>query len=145
MDKVENVLKSLFFSFEEGNQKVEGYIAVFKNWRKIVGDERLAEHSRLEEIEGNRIRISFDHPGWIQKFKIKEFQILERIQSYIPHLLIKSTILHLRDERIELPKESKEEKKVISKERNHSDISQIKNSELKELLENLKSKINDQY
>lgn len=142
MEKAEEIISALFDN--KRGLESESYVRVFKSWQNIVQDSRLADHCRIEDINGNSIRISFDHPGWIQQFKMNQKMILKRLNDQYRDLNITSVVMHLRDEKLP-EKRIKPEVPVNdnkSKDQNYKkDLSSIKDDELKLRLENLKKKL----
>jgi hypothetical protein len=142
MEKAEDIISALFnnSSSEHGS-----FVQINRNWRKIVGDERLADHCRPEDMDGNSMRISFDHPGWIQSFKMNQRLILKRINTQYPDLNIQSLILYLKDGEHVPRRVKKAEKPVPEEEKKaiRADFSGIEDDELKQRLMNLKKKMDN--
>ena len=140
MEKAEDIISALF---NKSSSDHGSFVGINRNWKNIVGDERLSDHCRPEDMDGNSMRISFDHPGWIQSFKMNQTMILKRINNQYPDLNIQSLILYLKDgDRVprKIVKEEKpavEEKKVKLK----SNFSEIEDDELRKRLMDLKKKI----
>ena len=94
-------------------------------------------------MDGKSMRISFDHPGWIQSFKMNQHTILKRINMQYPDLNIQSLILYLKDGDKVPRRTPVQEKPVIEekKEKLKSDFSGIEDDELRKRLMDLKKKM----
>jgi hypothetical protein len=66
-------------------EKANHYNSFFRSWRTIVGLD-IASHTRVHEIEGWKLIIEADHPGWAQKIEWKKRAILREIQKRYPEL-----------------------------------------------------------
>ncbi len=140
MEKAEDIISALFnnSSSEHGS-----FVKISKNWRYLVGDERLGDHCRPEDIEGGNMRISFDHPGWIQSFKMNQITILKRINKQYPELKIQSLTLYLKDGN-KVPRRIKKAEEPVPEEKKKTvkaDFSGIEDDELKKRLMDLKKKM----
>jgi len=140
MDKADKIISSLFD--KKGNSESQLYSDLFKKWKNILQDERLADHCRLEDISGHTVRVSFDHPGWIQVFKMNQMQIMRRLNRNYPGLNISSVTMHLRDEKIILPRPKiplSSQSETDHKARNFKgNLNEIKDEDLRNVLKNLK-------
>jgi len=142
MEKAEDIISAIFD--RKAGIESESYNRAYKNWHNIVQDKRLADHCRLEDISQNSIRVSFDHPGWIQVFKMNQKMILRRLNSQYKDLNINSVSMHLKDQKFSEKKikpEPLESDTKVSKNSFKGDMSSIKDDELKLRLENLKKKL----
>ncbi|WP_168203521.1 DciA family protein [Oceanispirochaeta crateris] len=139
MDKADQIISNLFNI--QGNSESKGYREAYKNWKKIIGDERLSDHCKLEDISNHAIRVSFDHPGWIQVFKMNQSRILKRLNTQYPNFSITSVSMHLNNEKFVQNKaeEKKEIKPPATKNQSfNGDLKSINDNELKMRLESLK-------
>lgn len=142
MEKAEDIISAIFD--KKAGIESKSFVRAYKNWQNIVQDNRLADHCRLEDISNNSIRVSFDHPGWIQVFKMNQRMILQRLNSQYKDLHINSVSMHLKDqkfhEKIVKPEPVKNDIKVNKKDFK-GNMSSIKDDELKLRLQNLKKKL----
>jgi hypothetical protein len=60
------------------------YSALFSSWRSIVGDDKLAAHSRIRELERSVLLVEADHPGWIQILQTREKDLLDALRRRFP-------------------------------------------------------------
>ena len=140
MEKAEDIVSALF---NNSSSKHGSFVKIYKNWKNIVGDARLADHCRPEDIDRGSMRISFDHPGWIQSFKMNESTILKKINNQYPELNIQSVILYLKDGEKVPHRVEKKDISVSEKDNTplKGDFSKIKDDDLKKKLMDLKKKI----
>jgi len=139
VDKADKIISSLFEN--NGNTKSHPYSELFKKWKSIILDDRLADHCRLEDINNHSIRVSFDHPGWIQVFKMNQKQIMARLNNQYPGLDISSVSMHLRDEKLPPPPPPRPDQPVEkegSQKSYRENLNDIKDEDLKNMLRNLK-------
>jgi hypothetical protein len=139
MDKADTIISNLFNI--RGYSESKGFMEAYKNWKKIIGDERLSDHCKLEDINDNSIRVSFDHPGWIQVFKMNQSNILRRLNTRYPNFTITSVSMYLKDDKIPstLPLRRKENTPDKTESIQYKgNLKSIKDDELKMRLENLK-------
>ncbi len=87
MKKASELIDQIFSSLSIDQHK--GSISLFDEWEHIAG-AKIAEHSRIKEIEGKSIIIAVDHPGWSQVIQLKKKQILHEIHKRYPELEITS-------------------------------------------------------
>lgn len=83
MKQIGDILKSLFDNLE--NHEAGKYTALFKKWDEIIGKE-LAGHVIIKDVEQDRVLVEIDHPGFIQRFQMKERYFLKIIQNTYPNL-----------------------------------------------------------
>jgi hypothetical protein len=69
-------------------EKAENYNSFFRSWKTIVGLD-IASHTRVHEIEGWKLIVQADHPGWAQKIEWKKRSILKEIGKRYPELGIR--------------------------------------------------------
>lgn len=142
MEKAEEIISAIFD--KKAGIESESYVRAYKNWQNIIKDQRLSDHCRLEDISKNSIRVSFDHPGWIQVFKMNQKMILQRLNSQYKDLHINSVSMHLKDQKFtqkKLKPDASENDNKVDKKDFKGNMSSIKDDELKLRLENLKKKL----
>jgi Dna[CI] antecedent, DciA len=142
MEKAEEIISAIFD--KKAGIESESYVRAYKNWQNIIQDQRLSDHCRLEDISKNSIRVSFDHPGWIQVFKMNQKMILQRLNSQYKDLHINSVSMHLKDQKFtekKLKTNVAENDNKVNKKDFKGNMSSIKDDELKLMLENLKKKL----
>lgn len=81
-----DIIKSIFEKITPA--KGEKYHEFSSVWTEIV-DEELAFHVKPEDISNGVLLLRADHPGWIQKIKMKERDILSSVNGRYPELEIK--------------------------------------------------------
>lgn len=86
MEKAGDILKILLS--EENLKDHNKTASLFHSWPQMVGD-RLADHSRVKDLEADWLIICVDHPGWYQMLQFKEQGILESLRRKYPSLKIK--------------------------------------------------------
>ncbi len=84
MDNMDEILISLLHLNISSEEKE--YIRLYQNWNKVLNDKTLENHCRLEGLENRILKVSLDHSGWIQLFKMKEADILEILKNDYPSL-----------------------------------------------------------
>jgi len=65
-----------------------GYTHFFSGWEKIAGADT-AMHVFPRDIVNNVLILETDHPGWIQKIRMRQESLLKAIRSKYPDLEIK--------------------------------------------------------
>lgn len=145
MDKADQIISILFDKVNPSESR--NYTDIFKRWKTIVQDDRLADHCRLEDIQGHSIRVSFDHPGWIQLFKMNQSEIINRLNRQYAGLNISSVSMHLRDEKFNLPPVKTRNKDIPETEDAgvkdiKTSLNDIKDEDLKSILKNLRKTLN---
>ncbi len=112
MEKAGKILKEYLEKVKkyENPQKTE----IFGKWTEIIG-KNSAEHVQIKELEKKTLFLEVDHPGWYQKVKFKEKEILKKIKSLYRELDIQTirTVLIMRPR---VKKAAKPEKKENSEE-----------------------------
>ena len=144
MEKAENIISRIFDGKADKNSS--GFVKVFTHWNYILQDKRLADHCHLEDINDNSIRVSFDHPGWIQIFRMNQSSILRRLNSHYKNLHVSSVIMYLKDQKLPsqpLSRKVMEEKKEKKGEKKEFTVNlqDIRDDELKDMLQNLGDKL----
>ncbi len=141
MEKAEEIISLLF---DRNVQKEsQSYVNINRKWSDILQDSRLADHCRLEDIENGSIKVSFDHPGWIQVFKMNQTAILRRLNQKYANLNIHSVSMYLKDQKIPERKVVEVESAPPEPEKRDykGNMKSIKDDELKLRLENLRKKL----
>lgn len=77
-------------------EKAQQYNSFFRSWRTIVGID-IASHTRVHEIEGWKLIVQADHPGWAQKIEWKKRTILQEIRKRYPELGIRDLRIWIVD------------------------------------------------
>ncbi len=145
MDKAEDIISEIFGSKLDG--RLTEIPHVLKNWKKILIDERLADHCKFEDVTENQLVVSFDHQGWIQVFKMQQRQILSNFNRYFKGDSKITSVRMLMRADIESYRSSGKNRKVreISKEEREysapASIESIQDSDLRQGLENLRKKL----
>jgi predicted nucleic acid-binding Zn ribbon protein len=65
-----------------------GYTHFFSGWEKIAGADT-ATHVFPRDIVNNVLILETDHPGWIQKIRMRQESLLKAIRGKYPDLEIK--------------------------------------------------------
>ncbi len=91
-------LLAAFFD-EETRRRGDRFAGLFGSWKRIAG-ERLAAHSRVQDIENGILVVEAEHPGWIQLLQFKQAEMLEAARSLFPELELRGISFRLaRDDR----------------------------------------------
>ena len=56
---------------------------LLEEWPDIVGSE-VAQHLKICDIVGKELRLSADHPGWIQIGNFRKREFLDKIKRNFP-------------------------------------------------------------
>ncbi len=75
-----------------------GYTHFFSGWEKIAGADT-AMHVFPRDIVNNVLILETDHPGWIQKIRMRQESLLKAIWSKYPGLEIKRIRIVIGDGR----------------------------------------------
>jgi hypothetical protein len=59
------------------------YSELFSSWKSIAG-EKIASHSRVQDLEHSVLLVEADHPGWIQILQTKEKDLLDTLRRRFP-------------------------------------------------------------
>jgi hypothetical protein len=59
------------------------YSELFTSWQNIAG-EKIAAHSRIQDLEHSILLVEADHPGWIQILQTKEKYLLDSLRRRFP-------------------------------------------------------------
>jgi hypothetical protein len=81
MKKAGDLLTSFFD--ERLIKTAREYSELFSSWQSIAG-EKIADHSRIRELERSILLVEADHPGWIQILQTREKDLLNTIQRRFP-------------------------------------------------------------
>jgi hypothetical protein len=125
--------------------ELQVYSSFFKNWKSIVG-EKIACHSKIKDIRNKIVVIEAEHPSWIQLIRIRESEILKKIQQKYTDLDIRGISICLRDTidpqgtRFEPPAKAPEEE-ISTPIQGKRSVPRGENPELDKVLEKLKAAI----
>ncbi|MCA9396285.1 MAG: DUF721 domain-containing protein [Candidatus Omnitrophica bacterium] len=73
---VGDLVKNLIKEIDSGNKIAEEDI--LKTWKSIVG-EQAAKVTKPLEIRNAKLKISVQHPGWVQELTIRKRDILKKL------------------------------------------------------------------
>jgi hypothetical protein len=100
MKKAGDLLSSFFD--KEFLETAQGYSSLFSSWRLLITEQfgpktgdRVADHSRIRELERSVLLIETDHPGWIQILQTRRSQLLEAIRRRFPSLSVRGLSFRL--------------------------------------------------
>lgn len=145
MDKAGDLLDKLPF-FENVDQKSgKIYSRMFKSWERIVGP-KLADYSRIVDLNHKTLVVEVDHPGIIQLLQMKYSQILSNLKNKYPELEINDIRMFVKNAKYAKGMAVKNEfyagdKEIKSENSDESErIKNIENSEFRDLLLNMKKR-----
>jgi hypothetical protein len=69
-------------------------VSLFSSWNELL-DPDLRYHAEAVDIKNNALVVEIDHPGWMQIFRLKQKQILKRVQKKYPELNINTIQMKL--------------------------------------------------
>ncbi len=85
MERVGEILKKFF---EEKGLSFSGReVKIFTGWNSLV-EPNIARHSRVIEVEENKLIVEVDHPGFSQLIYLKKNVILNKLNREYPDLVI---------------------------------------------------------
>jgi hypothetical protein len=89
-------VSSLLSSFFDAEKRMQGgrYADLFGSWKRIAG-ERLAAHSRVQDIENGILIVEAEHPGWVQLLQLKQAEIQAEATRLFPELGIRGISFRL--------------------------------------------------
>ncbi len=90
------VLKTLFDRLLPDD--AAGYTGFFSGWEKIAGAET-AMHVYPKDIVNNILILETDHPGWSQRIRMRQEDLLKTIRGSYPDLNIKRIRIVIGDSR----------------------------------------------
>lgn len=65
-----------------GGPSVATIVVVHERWAEVVGAE-VAPHARPVGIEGGRLKVAVDSPGWASHLRWSEAEILDRLAALV--------------------------------------------------------------
>jgi hypothetical protein len=71
------------------SEEADDFIFDDRETKNRVNALKLHDHSKVREIERQRLVVETDHPGWIQILQYKQRQLLAAAQRRFPNLDIK--------------------------------------------------------
>jgi hypothetical protein len=96
-----NVIDEAFMNkWKSANEETEDFIFDDTETRNRINALKLHDHSKVREIERQRLVVETDHPGWIQILQYKQRQLLAVAQRRFPNLDIKKISFVLMKEGI---------------------------------------------
>jgi hypothetical protein len=84
-----SIIDDAFVIWQAGNEEVEDFIFDDAETKNRVNAAKLHDHSRVRELDRQRLVIETDHPGWIQILQFRQRQLLAAAQRRFPALGIK--------------------------------------------------------
>jgi hypothetical protein len=85
-----DIIDEAFMSKHQSiNEDAEDFIFNDTEVKNRVNALKLHDHSRVRELDRQKLVIETDHPGWIQILKYKQHQLLLLVQQRFPSLSIK--------------------------------------------------------
>lgn len=150
MKRVGDILSVLFD--EQFKQKADRYSDMFSCWKDLAEKNRMAaaaDHSRIKAVEKGIIWIEVDHPGWKQILLTKEGKLLSDFQYRFPDMHISGISIVLsktgfsddsKGNKIS-PAEKLPPPKSAGVQENNFSLDDIKDGELKKVLERLEKSI----
>jgi hypothetical protein len=78
--------------YQSENEEIEGtgdFIFNDTEMRNRVNAVKLHDHSKIRELDRQRLIVEADHPGWIQILQYKQRQLLAAVQRKFPSLEVK--------------------------------------------------------
>jgi hypothetical protein len=83
----DNIVDEAFMNRRRSNsEESEDFIFDDMETKNRVNALKLRDHSKVREIERQRLVIETDHPGWIQILQYKQCQLLSAAQRRFPNL-----------------------------------------------------------
>jgi len=147
MDKAEEIISGLF----NGNLKNEStrYSEIYREWKRILENGRLSDHCRIVDMGSGVLTVSFDHPGWIQVFRMNQSRILKNLNRYTVGEEITSVRMIMKGDVSRLPPKTTEkpaagtlaDRKEEGSGQYEGKFESIQDDDLKKQLENLKKKL----
>jgi hypothetical protein len=83
------IVDEAFMSRQAGDEEAEDFVFDDAATKNRVNAAKLHDHSRVREIDRQRLVIETDHPGWIQILQFRQRQLLAAAQRKFPALGIK--------------------------------------------------------
>jgi serine phosphatase RsbU (regulator of sigma subunit) len=86
-----SIIDEAFISrWRSDNEEGEDFIFDDTETKNRINALKLHDHSKVRELERQRLVVETDHPGWIQILQYKQRQLLAAAQRRFPHLEINS-------------------------------------------------------
>jgi len=93
--RASDVLNALFSGFDgDGLRQSNAFI---RSWREIVG-EKIADHSRVIDVDRGVLTVEVDHPGWNQQIRYRKKAILSRLTQSFPELAVSTIAVRVKSE-----------------------------------------------
>ncbi|MBN2444314.1 MAG: DUF721 domain-containing protein [Spirochaetales bacterium] len=86
---LQNILK------KNQSQSTSGLNQLIMGWDSLI-DTRESGHFKIIDIVKDTLLVEVDHPAWLQMLKLKEKQLLKKINTRYPELQIKKLKFHLK-------------------------------------------------
>lgn len=84
-----NIIDEAFISrWQFNNEESEDFIFDDTETKNRINALKLHDHSKVRELERQRLVVETDHPGWIQILQYKQRQLLVAAQRRFPNLEI---------------------------------------------------------
>jgi serine phosphatase RsbU (regulator of sigma subunit) len=84
-----SIIDDAFMSWRAGDEEAEDFVFDDAETKNRVNAAKLHDHSRVRELDRQRLVIETDHPGWIQILQFRQQQLLTAAQRKFPSLGIK--------------------------------------------------------
>jgi len=140
--KASEVISTMFSGFNSsGLQTANTFL---RSWDEIVG-ERIANHSKVIDVNKGTVIVEVDHPGWSQEIQFKKTKIVQILAGKFPEFGIKNLIIRVATE-CKTPYVRQESTvgsgvQRVTEEESDCEISESISGDLKEVLERLKASI----
>jgi len=147
VDKAGDLLKNLSIFTASKDPNGPEYGGMFGSWEKIAG-QKLAQYSRIVDIENQSLLIEADHPAIIQLLQVKYREILGKIRRMYPQLQISDLRMFVKNpdfirKREEIKREILPGDEVARIERNPENggkFDSIENESFRGLLQDMKKR-----
>jgi hypothetical protein len=80
------IIDEAFMNRWTGDEEAEDFIFDDGETKNRVNAAKLHDHSRVRELDRQRLVIETDHPGWIQILQFRQRQLLAAAQRTFPSL-----------------------------------------------------------
>jgi hypothetical protein len=82
-----NIIDEVFMANQKtDNETARDFVFDDTETRNRVNAIKLHDHSKVKELEHQRLVIEADHPGWIQILQYKQRQLLTMVRNKFPSL-----------------------------------------------------------
>ena len=118
---------------------------MFNSWEFLAG-KKLADYSRIVDLNNNTLVIEADHPAIIQLLQLRYSEILQKLKRKYPQLEIKDMRMFLKNSEFKEGRaKSREnlpgdEQQFGSSERKEVDLNKIENEKFRTLLLSMKKR-----